>query len=45
MNATVHREHPGVLTIAEESTAWPGVTAQTDADGLGFSYGSRYEGY
>ena len=37
MNATVHREHPGVLTIAEESTAWPGVTAQTDADGLGFS--------
>ncbi|MDK8663257.1 1,4-alpha-glucan branching protein GlgB [Corynebacterium coyleae] len=37
LNATVHREHPGVLTIAEESTAWPGVTAQTDADGLGFS--------
>ena len=37
MNATVQREHPGVLTIAEESTAWPGVTAQTDADGLGFS--------
>lgn len=37
MNATVHREHPGVLTIAEESTAWPGVTAETDADGLGFS--------
>ena len=35
MNATVHREHPGVLTIAEESTAWPGVTAQTDAEGLG----------
>ncbi len=37
MNATVHRTHPGVLTIAEESTAWPGVTAPTDADGLGFS--------
>lgn len=36
-NATVHRNFPGVLTIAEESTAWPGVTAQTDADGLGFS--------
>ncbi|SDS17886.1 1,4-alpha-glucan branching protein GlgB [Corynebacterium timonense] len=37
MNATVHRTHPGVLTIAEESTAWPGVTAQTSSDGLGFS--------
>jgi len=37
MNATVHRTHPGVLTIAEESTAWPGVTAQTEVDGLGFS--------
>mgnify|MGYP002719397032 CR=1 FL=1 len=37
MNATVQRTHPGVLTIAEESTAWPGVTAQTEADGLGFS--------
>ena len=36
-NATVHRTHPGVITIAEESTAWPGVTAQTAADGLGFS--------
>ena len=36
-NATVHRTHPGVVTIAEESTAWPGVTAQTAADGLGFS--------
>ena len=37
MNATVQRTHPGVLTIAEESTAWPGVTAQTEADGLGFN--------
>ena len=37
VNGTVHREHPGVLTIAEESTAWPGVTAPTSADGLGFS--------
>ena len=26
MNATVYREVPGVVTIAEESTAWPGVT-------------------
>ena len=37
MNATVHRAHPGVVTVAEESTAWPGVTALTESDGLGFS--------
>ncbi len=37
MNATVHRIHPGVLTIAEESTSWPGVTAPTEHGGLGFS--------
>ncbi|AKK10907.1 1,4-alpha-glucan branching protein GlgB [Corynebacterium uterequi] len=37
VNATVHREHPGVLTIAEESTSWPGVTALTSDNGLGFS--------
>lgn len=36
-NATVHRAHPGVLTIAEESTSWPGVTATTEHGGLGFS--------
>ena len=29
MNATVYREVPGVVTIAEESTAWPGVTRPT----------------
>ena len=37
MNATVHRHHPGALTIAEESTSWPGVTAPTTEGGLGFS--------
>jgi 1,4-alpha-glucan branching enzyme len=36
-NTVVHREHPGVLTIAEESTAWPGVSKPTYAGGLGFS--------
>jgi 1,4-alpha-glucan branching enzyme len=37
MNATVHKHHPGVVTVAEESTAWPGVTRPTDVGGLGFT--------
>ncbi|MFI9188709.1 1,4-alpha-glucan branching enzyme [Streptomyces californicus] len=36
MNATVYRRNPGVVTIAEESTAWDGVTRPTDSEGLGF---------
>ncbi|QRO88010.1 1,4-alpha-glucan branching protein GlgB [Kytococcus sedentarius] len=36
-NATAHRLFPGIVTIAEESTAWPGVTAPTHEGGLGFS--------
>ncbi|MEV3989103.1 1,4-alpha-glucan branching protein GlgB [Streptomyces sp. NPDC049837] len=36
MNATVQRRCPGVVTIAEESTAWDGVTRSTDRGGLGF---------
>jgi 1,4-alpha-glucan branching enzyme len=35
-NAVAYRNVPGVVMIAEESTAWPGVTAPTDAGGLGF---------
>ncbi len=35
-NDAVHEEYPDVLTIAEESTAWPGVTASTSQGGLGF---------
>jgi 1,4-alpha-glucan branching enzyme len=38
MNATVYREVPGVVTIAEESTAWPGVTRPTYLGGLGFGF-------
>ncbi|RBO82131.1 1,4-alpha-glucan branching protein GlgB [Nocardia puris] len=37
LNDTVHRAHPGAVTIAEESTAWPGVTRGTDVGGLGFT--------
>ncbi len=37
MNATVHKLAPGVVTIAEESTSWPGVTRATNLGGLGFS--------
>jgi 1,4-alpha-glucan branching enzyme len=37
MNATVHRAAPGIVTVAEESTSWPGVTRPTNLGGLGFS--------
>ena len=36
MNATVYKRVPGVVTIAEESTSWPGVTQPTHLGGLGF---------
>jgi 1,4-alpha-glucan branching enzyme len=35
-NDRVHSEYPGVLTIAEESTSWSGVTRSTQEYGLGF---------
>ncbi|MGE5827408.1 MAG: 1,4-alpha-glucan branching protein GlgB [Micromonosporaceae bacterium] len=38
VTATVYKHHPGVLMVAEESTAWPGVTAPTSAGGLGFGF-------
>jgi len=38
MNATVYKRVPGAVTIAEESTAWPGVTTPTYAGGLGFGF-------
>jgi 1,4-alpha-glucan branching enzyme len=38
MNATVYRRVPGVITVAEESTAWPGVTRPTHLGGLGFGF-------
>ncbi|HXT85735.1 MAG TPA: 1,4-alpha-glucan branching protein GlgB, partial [Verrucomicrobiae bacterium] len=36
MNEIAHARHPGVLTIAEESTAWPAVSRPTYLGGLGF---------
>jgi 1,4-alpha-glucan branching enzyme len=37
-NHCVHTEHPGVVTIAEESTAWPLVTRPPYIGGLGFTF-------
>ncbi|MDG3012802.1 1,4-alpha-glucan branching protein GlgB [Rhodococcus sp. D2-41] len=37
LNEAVHRNHRGVVTIAEESTTWPGVTRPTTLGGLGFT--------
>jgi len=36
-NELAHQYHPGVLTVAEESTAWGGVSRPTYLGGLGFS--------
>jgi 1,4-alpha-glucan branching enzyme len=38
MNATAYRRAPGAITIAEESTAWPGVSRPTYLGGLGFGF-------
>ena len=35
-NATAYKNNPGIMMIAEESTAYQGVTAPTDMGGLGF---------
>ena len=37
-NSVIRGTYPGVMTIAEESTAWPKVTAKVEDDGLGFSF-------
>ena len=37
-NTKVYERHPGVMTIAEESTAWPGVSRPVHLGGLGFMF-------
>jgi 1,4-alpha-glucan branching enzyme len=38
VNATTYRRQPGIMMIAEESTAWPGVTRPVHLGGLGFGF-------
>ena len=38
LNTVIHGEHPGVLMLAEESTAWPGVSRPVHLGGLGFGF-------
>ena len=38
LNVLVHRDFPGAVTIAEESTSWPGVSRPTYTGGLGFTF-------
>lgn len=38
MNETAYADMPGIMTVAEESTAFPGVSAPTDHNGLGFGF-------
>lgn len=38
LNKTITDKYPGVITIAEDSSAWPKVTSPVDEDGLGFTY-------
>ena len=38
LNEVVYAQHPDTFTVAEESTAWPGVSRPTDKGGLGFGF-------
>jgi 1,4-alpha-glucan branching enzyme len=38
LNRLTHGDHPGTVTAAEESTAWPGVSRPVYLGGLGFTY-------
>ncbi len=38
LSRVIEERCPGAVLIAEESTAWPGVTRRADEGGLGFHY-------
>lgn len=38
INHHLYGQNPNIMMVAEESTAWPGVTQMTDSGGLGFGY-------
>ncbi|WP_416305978.1 1,4-alpha-glucan branching protein GlgB [Neptunicella sp. SCSIO 80796] len=38
LNCRMYQSHPGICMVAEESTAWPGVTGRVDNNGLGFGF-------
>ena len=38
VNELIHAKYPGVCTVAEESTAWPGVSRPVYAGGLGYTF-------
>ncbi len=38
VNSRVYANHPGIMMIAEESTAWPGVSQPVYSGGLGFGF-------
>ena len=38
LNSICQIKHPGTMNIAEESTAWPGVSKPCSEDGLGFTF-------
>jgi 1,4-alpha-glucan branching enzyme len=38
LNVLIYGREPGIMSVAEESTAWPGVSRPTHAGGLGFGF-------
>ena len=38
LNSIMNKRNPHAITIAEESTAWPGITEKAENDGLGFTF-------
>ena len=45
LNERVYGEYPDVLTVAEESTSWPGVSRPLYLGGIGFGYKCGHMGW